>query len=477
MDDRDRNLICVNLNYLCEKTAWNLALGNALVNNGVFSQRMMDDITKSLTPVRTMYQKACKRGPNAFDSLVQSLVQSNNTIPAQKLKPTLQHIALSGGKVWNAPVYASQPSYVPVYPTRSPQHTRNSVDNAPPCQFFKSAGSGDSLAPNMVLQATPSQGTTARLFKVRPAKQMTSTQKYPMSYPMTKRPRGQCLIVNNEVFDHMKERRGSSADAANLKYLFTDLGFEVTVKPNLAEIDVKRQVRQFAQSEAHSKAQMSVVVVLSHGGNGFVYGTDGRRCENEWILKQFNNESCPDLKDKPKFFIFQACRGDDEDKGVIERFALKEPEMFLLETCRVETDASGFVPRRTPTWTDMLIAYATVPGYVANRDIYRGSWFVESICKVFAGQAAEKDIREMMDEVSTEMQNFQSEGPDGSMQSSTYEVRGSFKKLFFNPGLYEEETVGTVTVPTADVDFKLKEMELGPTDIQHPIPAAYNWRR
>ena len=39
MDDRDRNLICVNLNYLCEKTAWNLALGNALVNNGVFSQR------------------------------------------------------------------------------------------------------------------------------------------------------------------------------------------------------------------------------------------------------------------------------------------------------------------------------------------------------------------------------------------------------------------------------------------------------
>ena len=54
----------------------------------------------------------------------------------------------------------------------------------------------------------------------------------------------------------------------------------------------------------------------------------------------------------------------------------------------------------------MLIAYATVPGYVANRDIYRGSWFVESICKVFAGQAAEKDIREMMDEVSRTNSQF-----------------------------------------------------------------------
>ena len=49
----------------------------------------------------------------------------------------------------------------------------------------------------------------------------------------------------------------------------------------------------------------------------------------------------------------------------------------------------------------MLIAYATIPGYVANRDIFRGSWFVEAICKVFASQSAEKDIREMMDEVRT----------------------------------------------------------------------------
>ena len=80
---------------------------------------------------------------------------------------------------------------------------------------------------------------------------------------MTKRPRGQCLIVNNEVFDHMKERRGSSADAANLKYLFTDLGFEVTVKPNLAEIDVKRQVRQFAQSEAHSKVRKNFLLAFA----------------------------------------------------------------------------------------------------------------------------------------------------------------------------------------------------------------------
>ena len=37
------------------------------------------------------------------------------------------------------------------------------------------------------------------------------------------------------------------------------------------------------------------------------------------------------------------------------------------------------------------------------------------------------------------MEKYHSEGPNGSMQSSTYEVRGSFKKLFFNPGLYDSK--------------------------------------
>ena len=54
---------------------------------------------------------------------------------------------------------------------------------------------------------------------------------------------------------------------------------------------------------------------------------------------------------------------------------------------------------KVPTVEDMLIAYATIPGYVANRDNMRGTWFIESICKVFMKNAADMDIKEMMDEV------------------------------------------------------------------------------
>ena len=49
-------------------------------------------------------------------------------------------------------------------------------------------------------------------------------------YAMSKKVRGQCLIVNNEKFDDGDEREGSAVDAANLEFLFGKLGFQVNYR-------------------------------------------------------------------------------------------------------------------------------------------------------------------------------------------------------------------------------------------------------
>lgn len=96
--------------------------------------------------------------------------------------------------------------------------------------------------------------------------------------------------------------------------------------------------------------------------------------------------------------LFLLYRGDDPDYGT----TILIPR--LVDGPRDQVDAQAFrVPSfgkaRIPTVEDMLIAYATIPGYVANRDNMRGTWFIESICKVFMNHAADMDIKEMMDEV------------------------------------------------------------------------------
>ena len=62
------------------------------------------------------------------------------------------------------------------------------------------------------------------------------------------------------------------------------------------------------------------------------------------------------------------------------------------------------------SWEDILIAYSTLPGYVANRDCTKGTWFVQSLCKVFMEHAHNTNLRDMLDLVALDLkQNFTSE--------------------------------------------------------------------
>ena len=91
-----------------------------------------------------------------------------------------------------------------------------------------------------------------------------------------------------------------------------------------------------------------------------------------------------------------------------------------------------------------MIAYSTLPGYVSNRDHYRGTWFIESICKVrdylfvcsynietqflqvFMEHAKDMNLRDMLDEVGFVLSRYESEM--GTKQSFNYDVSCSIQK-------------------------------------------------
>ena len=107
------------------------------------------------------------------------------------------------------------------------------------------------------------------------------------------------------------------------------------------------------------------------------------------------------------------------------------------------------------SWEDILIAYSTLPGYVANRDCMKGTWFVQSLCKVFMEHAHNTNLRDMLDLVALDLkQNFTSE--TGTKQSFNYDVRHFYKKLYFNPGLQVIFDIINTQVPREDRGFSLR---------------------
>lgn len=127
---------------------------------------------------------------------------------------------------------------------------------------------------------------------------------------MTSNPRGMALIIDNEVFDNdiMPKREGSQLDANNLDILLGQLGFKTILKRNLGYNQMMKELTAFAALPEHATADMCVVCLLSHGDDGLIFSTDGRKLPTEWVLSRLNNEGCPALKGKPKFIILQACR-------------------------------------------------------------------------------------------------------------------------------------------------------------------------
>lgn len=202
-------------------------------------------------------------------------------------------------------------------------------------------------------------------------------------YQMKSKPRGYCLIFNNHDFStarkemprhrNMKDRKGTEVDAEALSNTFTDLHFEVV---HYKDCTAKKicDILQSYQSMDHKDRDCFVCCILSHGDKGIIYGTDGQEARIYDLTSYFTGSKCPSLAGKPKVFFIQACQGDKYQKGVPVEVDSEQQETYL------EMDSS-FPKRYVPDEADFLLGMATVNNYVSYRNLFEGTWYIQSLCQ------------------------------------------------------------------------------------------------
>ncbi|XP_030418998.1 caspase-3 [Gopherus evgoodei] len=213
-------------------------------------------------------------------------------------------------------------------------------------------------------------------------------ESYKMDYPEI----GICIIINNKNFlpaTGMSFRSGTDADAAHIRDTFMSLGYKV----NLHNDRTGKQMFDILQNVAkddHSNRSSFVCVVLSHGEDGLIYGTDGP-FELKILTGLFRGDRCKSLVGKPKLFFFQACRGTELDSGV-------------------ETDSSSEenTCQKMPVEADFLYAYSTVPGYYSWRNSSEGSWFIQSLCLMLKQHAKKLELMQILTRVNRKVAQFSS---------------------------------------------------------------------
>ena len=249
-------------------------------------------------------------------------------------------------------------------------------------------------------------------------------------------PRGLVLIINNRKFMQMTERVGTDIDESNLKNLFNQLGYIVCVSKDLTAKGMLQSIHKFSMRAEHKVFDSCVVCVLTHGENNELFGIDDEALSVHEFMSKLNGLNCPALLHKPKIFILQACRGQRYDPGV--RITGDATDAFVGNCFGFTSPKPGScntdVSNKLPAEADFLIAYATVPGYVSWRNNIRGSWFIQSICEIFAKYAKEMDILEMLTLVNKRVSEVYESSRDSYKQIPECATRLR-RKFYFFPGL------------------------------------------
>ncbi|XP_035696882.1 caspase-2-like [Branchiostoma floridae] len=217
-------------------------------------------------------------------------------------------------------------------------------------------------------------------------------------YKMTASPRGLALILSNIGFGQesgFQDRAGGEIDLENAKNLLGGLGFKIFSEENKCAEDMFSILKNFAAKEEHKAADACIVVLMSHGALGQIYGTDGKPVKYNDIFEVFNNNNCPNLQGKPKLFFIQACRGAEVDKGTDAPDSEGKQMQELLGPSSRGTDQTD-AKQPLPTRSDMLLSYATQQGNVSFRNSEYGSWYIQTITKVFMEHAKDRELSSLL---------------------------------------------------------------------------------
>jgi hypothetical protein len=103
--------------------------------------------------------------------------------------------------------------------------------------------------------------------------------------------------------------------SAKLKRVFTKLHFLVEQHDDLTDVDIQRLLVDKAHNVDHREYDCFVCCILSHGGLGLVYGTNGKPVKIKDLTTSLTPSRCPTLANKPKLFFIQACQGREVQQG------------------------------------------------------------------------------------------------------------------------------------------------------------------
>ncbi|XP_067940615.1 caspase-3-like [Watersipora subatra] len=209
-------------------------------------------------------------------------------------------------------------------------------------------------------------------------------------YKMTSPRRGHCLVINILNAKGSPIRSGSEHDTENICRLFRDLQFDVTIHIDISAEDMLKFTEAETKKAEHEHNGMFVLVVMTHGNQTHLKGSDGKTIKRAKLLNLLSAKYFPQMEGKPKLVIIQACAGVSTDALLSHDEHSKdsntdEPSLFAA------TDALP-VGRKYSMRDDFFILTPSPDDFVSYRYPDFGTPFMRAIVEAFYKHSCHSDV-------------------------------------------------------------------------------------
>lgn len=309
-------LVCssgtANKNLACD------SIGEQVVCNKCESCKTSDTTNKGFATPATAGCRNNTRGRLRETDRIFTTRSSQTPTRAQELS-LIQNLSISDEdddcREGEKPIVCWHP-YAQPQPANQGSSRASSPHSCHPCCVSLSSdsdSSSDSLSidQSVIVDSNVTMAIAKHEINTMSVKPATKIHNNANDYKMTARPRGPCLIVNNIDFeaDMFPKRKGSDEDAKRFDDIFQQLGFTVIMRRNQTADQMRELFKEVAK-ECKPEHDALFVIILSHGSEDGIYGTDGMEVYlNTEIIACFDNRNCKAMREKPKVFVVQACRG------------------------------------------------------------------------------------------------------------------------------------------------------------------------
>ncbi|KAL3861916.1 hypothetical protein ACJMK2_007928 [Sinanodonta woodiana] len=408
MDTQDRETLRKNRINLRDNIADPDAVNELLYEREIFTEAMKQEVEAQTTDIKKIIKildLVPRRGRKAFDEFYQILLDTKNDDAAAFLKPT-----------------------------------RPTVEELP--------------------LDWPNENAMTEEIKVIHCSQTSEVYRENWNnsmktYSMKKERRGRAVIINNKVFNGpltkdedevlrcaLPTRDGTDMDKDRLKVLFEQLYFDVVVHGDKTGQEIRKALEKEKMDQYHQTADCFILAILSHGTQAGIYGVDGDVVSVEDITGYFGTNSCPNLAGKPKIFFIQACQGEGKDLGGAAssgpdtsdvQDSMKEMSLNQPDAKRESSET------KIATMRDILIAFATHPGFISLRNTRYGTWFIQAVIWVFQRYSHKEELSSLLRKVNyvvSKGKTFDKKEESHVLQAARY-TTSFIKDFYFFPGCHE----------------------------------------